>query len=163
MKSTKEITTDYTEIQKKVVENFVESTKKVREVMGKENALEHSAAILNEWFDKNQAITTEAVAKIKEQVNFDSAPAFVKEVLNAQEELLVSWLELAKALTRSKSISEASDLLSNNVKKAQENLKEIYGEWMEKATKPSVLKMPTIDDAKDTVKKTIEVLKPVLN
>ncbi|TAF65189.1 MAG: hypothetical protein EAZ55_09580 [Cytophagales bacterium] len=161
MNNTKNLVEEIFDIQNKTVDNFISSTKKASEVVGQANAVEKAVEVYNKWFDQQQTITAEAFAKLKEQSGLNNAPVFFKEIVEAQEKLAVSWLELAKSLTRSKSIKEASDLLSANAKKAQEKWTEAYSEATKGFGKTTEMKMPTVEDTKETVKKVISMFEPV--
>ncbi len=161
MKSTTNVIETYFNLQNQFVENFIETSKKVRENFGQANAIEKSVEVYNEWFNKQQTLAEGMLAKVKEQANFEAMPSIVKEVVETQEQFGKSWLELVKTVSTSKSTKEVADIYTANLKKMQDSWTELYAEVTKSISQPSTFKVPTVEDVKTNFKKMIDMMKPV--
>lgn len=161
MKSTKDIVSDYLKIQKDFVDSFVTSAKEVQGVFGKPEAMDKTREVYNSWLAKQQEIAETFSTTVKEQSNFESAPKFVKELVEAQEGFGKSWFEAFRSVNKSKDTKELSEMLTNNVKKVQENFTTIYEKASERAKKPmNEAKVPTVEETKDAIVEMIDMWKP---
>ncbi|HAI75182.1 MAG TPA: hypothetical protein DCM08_02965 [Microscillaceae bacterium] len=164
MKNTKSVVNDFVGLQNQIVEAIVDSTKKVQDSIGKPEVFEKTTEVYHEWLAKQQEIASTFVGVLKNQLNFDAAPAFVKEVLDAQESFGKSWFEALRSTLKSKSTQELSAIYNENLKKAQENINQIYGDITQGLSKPvTEAKLPTVDSIKDSFKKLLDMWKPVQN
>ncbi|GAB4405514.1 MAG: hypothetical protein OHK0053_31480 [Microscillaceae bacterium] len=153
------------ETQSKIVDSLVESSKKITETFKMPEqateSIEKSRAFVNEWLEKQQNTLETSVESLKKQVKFESAPEVLKEALASQQELGKEWFEALRATVKAKDLKELNEILTANVKKLQDNMKEVVSFWTESFSKPmNVSEIFTAEFAKDMNKKMVEMLKP---
>ncbi len=149
--------------QSKLVENLVKNSKKFVETIGASETIEKTREFLNEWLEKQQNNLEGASELIKEQIQFEKAPAIIKEVVEAQEKLGKEWFEALRVTLKVEEVTELEEILTANVNKLQENVKEIASFWKENLAQPTKIKdMFTVDYATEFTKKMVDMWTPVI-
>jgi predicted adenine nucleotide alpha hydrolase (AANH) superfamily ATPase len=149
------------ETQTKLVNGFVESSKQFADSFKATETIEKSREMLNEWLEKQQVKIEDSVEGLKKQVKFESAPVLVKESVEAQQELGKEWFSALVLTLKSKDSKELQEILTANVQKLQDNVKEVSNYWVENFGKPvNMNEVFTTDYAVDITKKLVDMWKP---
>ncbi len=149
------------ETQTKLVNGFVESSKQFTSSFKATETLEKSREMLNEWLEKQQTNIESSVEGLKKQIKFDSAPVLVKESVEAQQTLGKEWFEALLITLKAKDSKELQEILTANVQKLQDNVKEVSNYWVENFGKPvNMNEVLTTDYAVDVTKKLVDMWKP---
>ncbi|TAG88336.1 MAG: hypothetical protein EAZ20_08775 [Bacteroidetes bacterium] len=149
--------------QSKMVENLVKNSKKFVETIGATETIEKTREFMNEWLEKQQNNLEGVSELIKEQIQFEKAPTLVKEVVEAQEKLGKEWFEALRVTLKVEEVKDLEEILTANVNKLQENVKEITSFWKENLTQPTKIKdMFTTEYATEFTKKMVDMWTPVI-
>ncbi|NJL14877.1 MAG: hypothetical protein HC913_19000 [Microscillaceae bacterium] len=98
MSDSKQLLDVLVQAQNKSVENLMEASQKMREVIGKPDALEQAKSLYGNWFEKQESITSDMAKMLKDQVINDKTPAFIKDWVDTQEQFSEKWLNAFKDL-----------------------------------------------------------------
>lgn len=151
------------EAQEKLVEKLVENSKKLAETIGAKETIEKTRTIVNEWLEKQQTNLETVSETIKEQIQLDKAPAIIKEVVEAQETLGKEWFEALRTTLKAEDLKDLNEILTANVNKLQENVKEIASFWRENLTQPTKIKdMFSTEYATQLTKKMVDMWTPAI-
>ncbi len=149
------------ETQTKLVNGFVESSKQFADSFKATESIDKSRTMFNEWLEKQQTTLENSVEGLKKQIKFDDAPVLVKESVEAQQELGKEWFSALLLTLKAKDTQELNSILTANVQKLQDNVKEVSSYWVENFGKPiNMTEMFTTDYAVDITKKLVEMWKP---
>lgn len=149
------------ETQTQLVDKFVDSSKQFFSNFENNEMIEKSRTQINEWLEKQQHNLSDSFAELKKQVRFENAPEVVREIVEAQEQLGKEWFEALRGTLKSKDSAELNEILSANVQKLQDNVKEISTYWLENFGKPvNFSEMMTADYAKSMTKKMVDMWTP---
>ncbi|GAB4408844.1 MAG: hypothetical protein OHK0053_35630 [Microscillaceae bacterium] len=122
MADSKQLLDVLVQAQNKSVENLMEASQKMREAIGKPDALEQAKSLYGTWFEKQESITSEMAKMLKDQVINDKTPAFIKDWVDTQEQFSEKWLNAFKDLAGNFSGEKMLDFY-------KENVNEMFSVW----------------------------------
>lgn len=168
MNSTKNILDTVVEIQSQVVENLMDTTKKVQETFSKGISLEKSTELFKDWFEKQQALVEKVTSSAKDQLNFDFAPTFLKDMMDTQSKFNQGLLNSLKEVTKNYTTEKALDTYQEQTGKLYDTWKDAHEKLMTRLGKPfSDLQYNPADYAKelnakfvDSTRKYIQMIAP---
>ncbi len=168
MNSTKNILDTVVEIQSQVVENLMDTTKKVQETFSKGISLEKSTELFKDWFEKQQALVEKVTSSAKDQLNFDFAPTFLKDMMDTQSKFNQGLLNSLKEVTKNYTTEKALDTYQEQTEKLYDTWKDAHEKLMTRLGKPfSDLQYNPADYAKelnakfvDSTRKYIQMIAP---
>jgi lipopolysaccharide biosynthesis regulator YciM len=107
----------------------------------------------------------DAFANMKKIVGFDNAPEFIKETVEAQENLAANWFDSLIRVAQVKSVEELNEILNAQVKHFQKNITTAMDMdfWKKSSKRGAEWKASdymNADFAKETVLKVIELCQP---
>jgi len=107
----------------------------------------------------------DAFANVKKTVGFDNAPEFIKETVEAQENLAANWFDSLIRVAQVKSVEELNEVLNSQVKHFQKNFTTAMDMdfWKKSSKKGAEWKATdymNADFAKETVLKVIDLCQP---
>jgi hypothetical protein len=129
MSNNKQIIEVLVAVQNKSVANLTETSQKLKDVFGKTNAVEESSKVFKEWYAKQEEITKELVAAIKDQVITEQTPSFVKEWMETQENFGKKWMEAIQNSSAGFSTEKTFDSYKENVNKVYDMWKKSYDQF----------------------------------
>lgn len=115
--------------QSKSVENLMETSQKMRESFGKEDAIQLMLKMMQEWYKKQEIITQEMSASIKDQVITDKTPDFVKQLLEQQEKFSQQWKQAFQDMTKNYSGESLLQSYKENAEKFFVTWKKAYDQF----------------------------------
>lgn len=149
--------------QEKLVENIITNSKKFAETIGAKETIEKTRTFVNEWLEKQQTNLENVSETIKEQIQLEKAPAIIKEVVEAQETLGKEWFEALRTTLKAEDLKDLNEILTANVTKLQENVKEIASFWKENLAQPTKIKdMFSTEYATEFTKKMVDMWTPAI-
>jgi hypothetical protein len=114
MAESKQILEALVHAQSKSVENLTETSQKMREVIGKPDAVDTAKTLYQKWFEKQEVITNDMAKALKDQVITDQTPSFVKEWIDTQEKFSEKWVTAFKDLSSNFSGEKILDFYKDN-------------------------------------------------
>lgn len=94
MDSTKNFFDAWVNTQSKIVDNLIDTSKKLQESFHKGNVVEKSVEIYNDWFNSQKSIAETLLTSMKHQIGGEEKTKLWKEWLNTQLELGKKWIEI---------------------------------------------------------------------
>ncbi len=122
MAESKQILEALTNAQSKSVENLMETSQKMRDLVGKSDAMEHAKTAYQTWFEKQEAITNDMAKALKNQVITDQTPTFIKDWIETQEKFSDKWMSAFKDMAANLSGEKMLDFY-------KENANEMFSVW----------------------------------
>ncbi len=149
--------------QKQLVEMVVDNTKNFVNGIQPTETIQKTRENINEWLEKQQGNLETLSSEIKKRIAFEKAPETVKQVIEAQESLGKEWFEALRTTLKVENLEGLKGILNANVDKLRENVKEVTSNIRENITNPTKINisdMFSVEFAKNTTTKWIEMLKP---
>lgn len=151
------------EAQNKLVDTLMDNSKKLADSFKATEAIEKSRTYINEWLEKQQGTIETTVESVKAQAKFDAAPELLKVAIEAQQALGKAWFEALRTTLKANDVKELQTILTANVEKLQENVKNLATSWMENFGKPvNFTEIFSTEYAKEVTSKIVEMGKPVV-
>ncbi len=107
----------------------------------------------------------EAFANVKKTVGLDNAPDFIKEAVEAQENLASNWFDSLIRVAQVKSVEELNEVLNTQVKHFQKNFitamdLDFWKKSSKKGAEWKATDYVNVDFAKETMLKVIDLCQP---
>jgi len=147
--------------QSQMVESFTTALKKVPEIVGKGDAVQKSAELYRELFDKQRSIFEGVFSSLKDQVgSVDMVPDIFKGLVESTLTFSKGAFENIKDFSQNFSNAKGLELYQEQTEKIFTNLKETYEATVSKLGKPfDDLKFNPVDFVKDVNERMIETAK----
>jgi hypothetical protein len=115
--------------QAKSLENLMDTTSKLRNSLGQPNALETSATVMKEWYQRQESITKEMAGAVKDFVIPEQPANFIQEWLKAQEGFGQQWFGTMKDTVQNLSAEKVLDLYKGGADKIFEVWKKSFDQF----------------------------------
>lgn len=121
METTKNMIATWTDTQNKIVENWVETTKKLQTTGSSDNVMQKGVEFYKEWFENQKNIIADAIKKSTENPSA-TTPESLKNWLNVQREFTSKWMEAMNSAIQGQDINTNPQEILNKGK-------EMYDKW----------------------------------
>jgi len=155
------------ETQTKVVENLLETSKKVQETFGSPDAFEKSQDLYKEWFDKQKSIMETLTSSLQESMDSEMEkipmPDFMKDMMDSQRKFMSSLMDNVKEMSANYSSEKMLDSYHEQTNKMFASWKESYDQMVDQMGKPfSDMKYNPADFAKEMHEQFLETTRGYL-
>lgn len=135
MDSTKNFFDAWMNTQSKLVDNLMDTSKKIQASIGKNDVVEKSMDLYNQWFDKQKNLADSMISTIQGASAKPQTPDFLKDWMESQMQLGKKWLEVLN-ISQNNNSSNTKQNYFENMQGMYENWNGIYQQIISKINQP---------------------------
>jgi hypothetical protein len=121
MDSTKNFLEAWISTSGKLVDNLIDTSKKIQESLKKGDVVEKSVDLYKNWFDKQKNLTDSVISTLQDRGK-EKMPEFVKDWMDSQVQLSKRWLDFFSQVAQQKDKTQTATDYIQTVQK-------MYADW----------------------------------
>lgn len=124
--------------QSKVVENLLDTSKKLQEAFGQADAMDKTKDIFSQWMETQKSIFEEMTGSVKDQFKVEDLPMpeMMKNFVESQKQFAENMFSSVKDLTKNYSTTSALQTYQEQTDKLYDTWKDAHNSLMDRLGKP---------------------------
>lgn len=124
--------------QSKVVENLLDTSKKLQEAFGQADAMDKTKDIFGQWMETQKTIFEEMTGSVKDQFKVEELPMpdMMKNFVESQKQFAENMFSSVKDLTKNYNTTSALQTYQEQTDKLYDTWKDAHSSLMERLGKP---------------------------